>query len=99
MSFQPDDDRIVWRLHLSSPPEHVYQLLDSDEGRARFWAESAVEEAGVIAFQFPGNVTWQGRILRRLTPFVFQVEYFEGSTTTFTLASDGQGGTELTLTD
>src|SRR5688572_4207127 len=99
MAFQSDDESIVWRLHLASSPETVYQLLDSDEGRARFWAESAVETAGVIDFTFPGNVTWQGRILRRLMPFIFQVEYYGGSITTFTLESDGRGGTDLTLTD
>jgi hypothetical protein len=99
VTFQADGESIVWRLHLASTPEAVYQMLDSDEGRARFWAESAVETAGVIAFTFPGNVLWQGRILRRLMPFIFQVEYYGGSITTFELASDGRGGTDLTLTD
>ncbi len=32
-----------WRLHLASPPAAVHRMLASDEGRARFWAESAVE--------------------------------------------------------
>lgn len=33
---------IRWRMHIPAPPEKVFDLLDSDEGRARFWAESAV---------------------------------------------------------
>src|SRR5918996_3901320 len=30
---------IVWRLSLATPPERVFELLDTDEGRVRFWAE------------------------------------------------------------
>ena len=43
MGFQQDPDLIAWKLHLSSPPRQVYQVLATNEGRARFWTESAVE--------------------------------------------------------
>ncbi len=43
MGFQQDPDLIVWKLHLSSSPRQVYQVLATNEGRAGFWAESAVE--------------------------------------------------------
>lgn len=96
MTFQPDPDRIVWRLHLQSPPEAVFAAIDSDEGRRRFWAESAVEAAGTIHFAFINGMTWNGRILLRVRPHRWAVEYF-GSEAEFTLAADGAGGTELTL--
>lgn len=99
MTFQPDPDAITWRLHLRSSPAAVYELLASDAGRARFWAEEAVERDGAIDFVFPGGQRWRGAILTREPGRRFSVVYYGGSTTTFTLSDDGQGGTDLTLTD
>ena len=99
MSFQPDPNTIIWRLHLRSAPAAVYELLATDAGRARFWAEQAVERDGAIEFVFPGGQRWRGAILERRPPQRFVVVYYGGSTTTFELAQDGAGGTELTLTD
>ena len=99
MSFQTDPNTIRWRLHLRSPVAKVYQALSTDSGRASFWAESAIEQAGVIHFRFPNNVTWPGRILQADPPYCYSVQYYGNSVTTFVLAEDGQGGTDLTLTD
>jgi hypothetical protein len=90
---------ISWRLHLQSPPDAVYDMVATDQGRARFWAESVVETEGIIHFIFPNRLTWQGRILERRPPRHFKVEYFGHSETTFEFADDGAGGTDLTLTD
>lgn len=98
MNFQADPDRIVWRLHLASPPEDVYEIIDSDDGRAGFWSESAVEVDGSIHFRFINGVTYDGRILERVPPSKWAVEYF-GSAVEFQLESDGAGGTDLTLID
>jgi uncharacterized protein YndB with AHSA1/START domain len=99
MGFQSDPTCIHWSLHLRSPPHMVYQMLATDEGRARFWAESAIETNGEIHFHFPNGLHWRGKILERVPPHRFQVEYFGNSVTTFELADDGAGGTDLTLTD
>jgi len=99
MSFQNDPNIIRWKLHFRSSPESVYQKLVTNEGRAAFWAESALERHGRIHFVFPSGVEWQGRILESVSPSKFQVEYYGGSITTFDLVSDGAGGTDLTLTD
>jgi uncharacterized protein YndB with AHSA1/START domain len=99
MSFQADPTVIAWRLHLASPPEAVYSMLATDAGRARFWAEAAVAEAGVIAFSFPNGATWRGAILEDAPPHRFAVRYYGGSVATFDLSSDGAGGTDLRLTD
>ena len=99
MTFQEDASAIRWKLHLKSSPEHVYQQLMTNEGRASFWAESAVEQDGVIHFVFPNQAEWKGRVLLNEQPHRFQVEYYGGSFTTFELDPDGSGGTDLTLTD
>lgn len=98
MAFQPDPDEIVWRLHLASPPAVVFDALDSASGRAAFWAESADEQDGVIRFEFINGMSYAGRVLERTWPDRWVIDYF-GSTVTFTLANDGQGGTDLTLVD
>jgi uncharacterized protein YndB with AHSA1/START domain len=99
MSFQNDPNMIRWRLHLRSSPARVYQALSSDAGRARFWAEAAIERDGVIHFVFPNQATWQGRVLQAVPPYRYTVQYYGGSIADFTLQDDGQGGTDLTLTD
>lgn len=99
MAFQPDPAAITWRLHLRSSPSTVYELLTTDAGRARFWAEEAVEHEGAITWVFVGGQRWRGAILEREPGRRFSVGYYGGSTTTFILADDGAGGTDLTLTD
>ena len=99
MIFQNEPDKILWKLHLKSPPSVVYEKLSTDAGRASFWAESAHEIQGVIHFIFPNNAEWKGRILEQIPLQRYKVEYYGGSITTFQLDSDGSGGTDLTLTD
>ena len=88
---------IVWRVHLTAPPERVFAALDTDVGRAAFWAESAVEVAGGIEFRFRNGVVHRSRIVEREAPRSLVLEYF-GSPVRFELAPDGAGGTELRLT-
>jgi len=99
LNFQDNPELIQWRLHLSSPPYKVFQLLATDEGRAQFWAESAVERDGHIYFIFPNGYQWQGEILGKDPPNRFRLRYIGGTVTTFTLQGDGKDGTELTLVD
>ena len=91
--------RVSWRVHLTSPPAAVYDLLASAAGRRRFWAESAEERDGVIEFRFSNGAVWRGQVLDREPPRRFAVEYFGGSHATFECAADGAGGTDLTLTE
>jgi uncharacterized protein YndB with AHSA1/START domain len=94
-----DPPPIRWRLHLDSAPEVVYGLLTTDAGRARFWAESAVESDGRIEWRWPGGFSAQTEVLEKSPPHRYRVGYFGGSAATFDLADDGVGGTDLTLTD
>ena len=99
MPFQDDPNVIRWRLHLRSPIARVYETLSTDAGRASFWAESAIERRGVIHFVYPNGDTWDARILKAVSPRCFAVQYYGDSVAEFALEEDGQGGTDLTLTD
>ena len=99
MIFQEKPNIIDWKLHLTSSTDIVYERLSTNEGRASFWAESAVEQDGTIHFVFPNQAEWKARILETEPPYRFKVEYYGGSITTFELIADGSGGTDLTLTD
>jgi uncharacterized protein YndB with AHSA1/START domain len=88
---------IRWRMHLPVPPEEVFAALDSDQGRASFWAESAVQVDGRIEFRFINGVTCTSQVLERRRPILLVFDYF-GSPVRFDLTDDGQGGTDLLLT-
>jgi hypothetical protein len=98
VAYQPDPEAIVWRLHLRSSPEDVFDQIDSVRGRASFWAESATEIEGVIHFEFINGVSYSSRIVERVRPSSWSIEYF-GSVAAFALQPDGKGGTDLTLVD
>lgn len=99
MNFQDRHSPIQWSLHLESEPAKVYRMLATDEGRAQFWAESAIEQEGRIHFLFPNGQSWQGEILAQRPPHLFRLVYFGGSIVSFALEKDGAGGTDLTLID
>ena len=99
MIFQSDASIIRWKLLLKSSPQVVYEKLSTDDGRSSFWAESAIEQDGVIHFVFPNQAEWKGKILENKPPHMFKVEYYGGSITTFELSPDSSGGTDLILTD
>ena len=74
----------------------MFQFLNTDAGRAAFWAESAVEQNGMIHFEFINGVKGTSPILKRLPNEIFQINYFD-TLVTFHLKSDGQTGTDLNL--
>jgi uncharacterized protein YndB with AHSA1/START domain len=88
---------IRWRMHIPAPPEEVFVALDSDHGRASFWAESAAEVDGHIEFRFIGGDTCRSRVLKRWPPHLWSIDYF-GGPARFELSADGSGGTDLSLT-
>ena len=97
MTFQPTRDRIEWRLHLRASPHRVFAMLATAEGRRRFWAESAEESDDVITFRFPDGSELQSRIVERVPPKRFAVEYIGGAKVVFDCEPDGAGGTDLRL--
>jgi len=97
MSFQTESGTIRWKLHFNSEPQKVFAALATNEGRSRYWAESAIECDGSITFCILNYQPCTGRILNTTPPTQFTVEYF-GSIADFTLEEDNNGGTDLTLT-
>lgn len=88
---------IRWRMHIPVPPERVFAALNSDQDRASFWAESAVQVDGRIEFRFINGYAYNSEFLERRAPEVFSIDYF-GGPVRFELSSDGDGGTDLLLT-
>lgn len=99
MGLDADGRTIRWKLHLAAPPDRLYQALATAEGRARFWAVSALERDGTIVFRFGNGQVVESRILERAPPGRFALTYLGGSRVVFDLAPDGQGGTDLSLTE
>lgn len=92
-----DSGVVVWRVRLKSPPEAVFRLLSTAEGRQAFWAESALEVRGRVLFEFPSGASLDAEVLASEPPDRFALRYFGGSRVEFRLASDGARGTLVTL--
>ncbi len=87
---------IRWRLYIPAPPEEVFAALDTDRGRASFWAESAIEQDGYIEFRFINGYDCRSKVLERHPPRVLAIDYI-GGPARFELTTDGRGGTDLLL--
>lgn len=90
---------IKWKIHLKSSPEKVFQFLNSDEGRSKFWVESSQEKDGKIYFEFPNGYKWVSEIIERITNKKFKIQYIDNSITTFEIKDDGKGGSDVFLSD
>jgi uncharacterized protein YndB with AHSA1/START domain len=82
---------IVWRLSLASSPAHVFELLDTDAGRERFWAERSRATEGGFELEFPGGLTSEVEVLERDPPSRLVIHYF-GSRCELDLAEREDGG-------
>ena len=96
MGFQNEDGVIRWEMHFHSPPDKVYEALATAEGRAKYWAESAEEDNGVIEFNILGYPPFNGKVLETIPGKMYKIEYF-GSEITFNLHSDQSSGTDMEL--
>ena len=88
---------IVWRLSLASPPDRVWALLDTDEGRERHWALTSQATEGGFRLTFPGDVADEVRVLERDPPRRLRILYF-GVECELTL-EPSNGGTLFTAVD
>ncbi len=87
---------IKWNLHLSSPPQVVFDFLTTPGGIEKFWAEKATIRQGVIHFAFPNGQACEGKILKQVPHREFQLLYFD-SLVEFRLHPTEDGGTDLFL--
>ncbi len=86
-------------MRFASAPEQVYAALATDNGRRNFWAESSIETDGVIEFEFISGERLEARVLAAEAPERFELSYFGDSHVAFEIAPDGDGGSDLTLTE
>jgi uncharacterized protein YndB with AHSA1/START domain len=96
VSFQAEKGIIRWKMHFQSSKEKVFCALATDQGRSRYWAESAPELDGWVTFNILGYEPYHGRILKKRAPSQFALEYF-GTIVEFSLQDDGRGGADLSL--
>jgi uncharacterized protein YndB with AHSA1/START domain len=90
------DELIVWRLSLASSREHVFALLDTDEGRERFWAVGSQGVDGGFELEFPGGLTTRVDVVEREPRGRLVLRYF-GSDVELELVERDGGGCLLEL--
>jgi hypothetical protein len=88
--------RIEWKIYSVSPIEKIFHLLNSNEGRKNFWAESAEEINGYIHFSFPNGQTYTSKIVKRIPNTEFTIIYFD-TLVIFQLSDDKDTGTNITV--
>jgi uncharacterized protein YndB with AHSA1/START domain len=85
------DGLIVWRLSLASSREDVFELLDTDEGRERFWAVRSRAVDGGFELVFPAGLETRVEVVERGAPSRLALRYF-GSDVELLLAEREGGG-------
>jgi uncharacterized protein YndB with AHSA1/START domain len=98
LESKPVGRPIRWKLHLGSPPDIVFAYLSTDEGRRKFWVEDSQSSGNDLEFTFSNGLRCHCRIVVNEPPNAISFFYF-GSVVEFRLASDGAGGTDLTVTN
>jgi uncharacterized protein YndB with AHSA1/START domain len=93
------DGTIRWRMRFNASRERVYEFLATPHLRARFWAISAPDRGDAIEFHFANGATLTSRVVECVPPARFALTWFDDSVVTFELMQDGEGGTELLLTE
>lgn len=79
------------------PRERVFELLDTDEGRERFWAVRSRASDGSFELEFPGGLRSEVAILDREQPRLLALRYF-GSRSVIQLEERADGGCDLQVT-
>lgn len=88
---------VEWRIYLRSPRDRVFEFLTTSEGRAKFWATSALEENGIIRFVLADGRKYRAHVIEKIYPDTFALEYFH-SLLIFRLSDYGNNhGTDLSL--
>ncbi len=67
---------IVWHVSLSSSADDVFELVDTDAGRERFWALRSREVDGGFELAFPGGLESRVEVIDRRPPERLAIRYF-----------------------
>ena len=96
MSFQKKENIIEWKVHFKSPIEKVFEFLNTDKGRSKFWAEETKEEADFIEFKILNYPPYKAQIIEKISNKRLRLDYF-GTDVTFDLTQSDYLGTDLYL--
>ena len=88
--------RIELKVHCTSSADKIFHLLDSDEGRKNFWAESTEEINGYIHFTFPNGQQYASKIISKIIHSEFSIIYFD-TLVTFQLLGSKDNGTDVKM--
>ena len=86
---------LYWKLHLKSPPDKVFDLLTSDQGREKFWAEKSVANENKFELTFPNGETTEVFVVEEKN-HTFEFIYFR-TIVIISLVGDEDNGTDLVL--
>ncbi len=84
------------KIHCRSIVQQVFSMLNTVEGRSKFWAESTIQTGEKIHFIFPNRQEYNSAIIEINPPNLFSIDYFH-STVHFYLEESSNGGTDVTL--
>ena len=90
------NNEIYWNVKIKASPSKVYEMLNTAEGRSKFWAESASEKEECVYFKFPNNQEYVSRIINRVKNKEWTIDYFN-SLVNFTLESPDKEYTILKM--
>lgn len=86
---------LFWKIKLSSPPDKVFGMWTSDEGREKFWAEKSVKQDNSFELTFDDGSEAEFLIITE-KKYSFEFIYYR-TIVTVSLLDDGNNGTELLL--
>ncbi len=90
------DRDILWRLHLSAPPDRVFHTWLDAEEQTRFWCERSRALPGGFELEFIDGTRERCAVVEATSPTLIRFVYF-GADVEIALES-AAGGTDLTLT-
>lgn len=86
---------LFWKIKLSSPPNKVFEMWTTDEGREKFWAAKSVKSDSSFTLTFEDGNEDEFLVISD-KKYVFEFIYYR-TIVTVSFIDDGQGGTELLL--
>lgn len=86
-----------WRVILPASREQVFDVLMTDAGRCRFWAESSNQRGDRVDLRFADGTGTVLEVRSVLRPATIEVRYF-GTPTTFALQALTPASTLLEVT-